>query len=92
MKPDIQDVSRTVTVNEGEDIALDCRVISRPKAMLMWSPISSRATMLSNNSLHFNDIALEDAGYYTCSAVNSVGSDRLTILVTVKGKMIFLIA
>ena len=53
--------------------------------MVTWSPFPRVSRILPNNSILIPDIRVSETGIYTCTAVNSVGSDSRNSSVTVRG-------
>ncbi|XP_063687572.1 uncharacterized protein LOC134820861 isoform X3 [Bolinopsis microptera] len=82
--PEIVSDVTSVAVEEGEDIVLNCEVESRPVSMVSWTPLTGSSKLLSNHTLLIQDSKITDAGMYTCTAMNSVGSDSKIIVVSVR--------
>uniref|UniRef100_A0A8C7UT88 Myosin light chain kinase, smooth muscle n=1 Tax=Oncorhynchus mykiss TaxID=8022 RepID=A0A8C7UT88_ONCMY len=86
---------RNARVSPGETARLDGKVRGHPEPQVMWSrngkaviagerfamEQSSRGTF----SLVVHGIQEEDAGRYTCEAVNDAGSRKVTVEITVEG-------
>uniref|UniRef100_A0A8C7FHJ4 Myosin light chain kinase, smooth muscle n=1 Tax=Oncorhynchus kisutch TaxID=8019 RepID=A0A8C7FHJ4_ONCKI len=86
---------RNARVSPGETARLDGKVRGHPEPQVMWSrngkaviagdrfamEQSSRGTF----SLVVHGIQEEDAGRYTCEAVNDAGSRQVTVEITVEG-------
>ena len=54
--------------------------------MVSWTPLSGSSKVLSNHSLLVPDSKVTDAGMYTCTAMNSVGTDSKIVVVSVRGE------
>ena len=54
--------------------------------MVSWTPLTGSAKVLSNHTLLIQDSRVSDAGMYTCTAMNSVGSDSMIVVVSVRGE------
>ena len=88
----------TVVIAEGNMETITCEAIGYPPATLEWSRsdgalsdrVSVSDTFLSGFGVGLNltitNASREDAGVYTCSANNSIGSDNESISVTVQCK------
>ena len=90
--PEIVKAPSPVTVLQGLTAVLSCKVRAYPKAVIVWRkngkplPQDGRFKVSSNsNKLQIFGAELSDAGAYTCTATNTLGSDEATIMVVVKG-------
>ena len=81
-----------VTVYQGADITLECRVpVGNPTPMISFfrdgnpDPLISDGeyTITNGNLLTVNNAMLNDTGRYTCQAMNDIGTDRLSSDLTV---------
>jgi len=59
---------------------LDCKVSSKPASIITWRRLDNTVDIReglvkgeNSLSLHFTDVAREDAGRYRCSANNNIG-------------------
>jgi hypothetical protein len=95
-------VSPSVYVNKEEIIArlddsitLECRANGQPTPRIQWykgryAVIPSRRIATSSRGhLIINAVQRSDTGFYTCVALNVVGSDSITVSFSVQGKRIF---
>ncbi|XP_047998401.1 hemicentin-2-like isoform X1 [Leguminivora glycinivorella] len=83
--PDIsQETDTRKTVLEGTPVTLDCAADGIPEPSIVWThngrrlSDKTRHTFYANGSLGFSAV-LSDAGYYSCQASNTWGSDSITI-------------
>ena len=68
-----------VTVNEGQTAVLKCSVDGHPSPKLTWSKVNSslpvgRHLIGPSTALIIKNVKPEDAGVYSCSAQNLLGS------------------
>ncbi|CAI4227244.1 unnamed protein product [Auanema sp. JU1783] len=84
-KPRFSELLHNVSVVEGEEMVLECSVQAKPLPSVTWYKDGLKM-MVSNRMLHYTDrrgvsrlnimnVIPEDAGEYTCEAVNSCGKD-----------------
>ena len=90
--PEIVEAPLRVTVSRGSTAELSCRVRAYPKAVIVWQknkealPKDGRFIVSpDSNKLRILEAEPSDAGTYTCTATNSLGSAEAAILVVVKG-------
>ena len=76
--------NRTLAVEEGDDVPLDCDANGDPIPLVTWR---KDGTMLhrsnTTTSILITNIELRDAGTYVCTAKNRAGSVSQSILVRV---------
>ena len=82
------------TVIEGEDVEVRCNASGLPAPTIVWERLGSN---LPNDALDIDGILMipsvgaEDAGTYSCKAVNSEGQDsfsvKLEVIGTIKEKI-----
>ena len=75
----------------GNDATLICDVSGNPSPQVLWRRNESRTVIKSENRGYFaiKDTTEEDAGIYTCTAVNSRGSDVANFTLIVLSKFGF---
>ena len=81
----------TQTVKENQSAVFQCSVTGNPKPAVMWlkadsAPLNGRFSFLSDGRLKISHVALADAGKYTCSARNLLGTTNQTAEMIVEGK------
>ena len=72
----------------GNDATLICYISGYPTPQVLWRRNGSHAVIESENKglLEIKNTTKEDAGIYTCTAVNSKGRDVANITLTVLSK------
>jgi len=78
----------TIDVSEGDPAAISCPVLGNPHPSITWynGNETSPSTMINtNNILHFPETVLDDSGWYTCFAENSLGNVTVTVQLRVGG-------
>ena len=87
------------TVNEGEDVMLQCEVTGNPITTVIWSKKLIYTLMLlvihhschKNSCLNIPAAKKEDAGVFQCSADNGVEDpDQATFYQTVQCKIFYM--
>lgn len=65
----------TVDVEDGETVNLECDAVGDPPLSITWEN-NGKVLKRGNTSivLHIPNVRLRDAGTFTCSATNQVGS------------------
>lgn len=70
-----------------------CPVVADPAALNQWykdgndvNEIWDKFKILNDGSLRISDISMEDAGRYTCKAVNGFGHIKVEYTLIVKGE------
>ncbi|VDI15210.1 inactive tyrosine-protein kinase 7-like [Mytilus galloprovincialis] len=84
VRPKFRVVPMNTTVLEGQSAMIHCVAIGEPKPMIFWdknfyqnSFDPSRIQKLSNGTLHFTKVYMEDKGRYGCTANNTAGNVRM---------------
>jgi len=77
--PHLMEAPVGVTVNEGQTAVLKCTVDGHPPPKVTWSKIKSslpvgRYMIGPSTALIIRNVKPEDAGFYSCSAKNLLGS------------------
>ena len=77
--PRLMESPADVTVNEGQTTVLKCTVDGYPPSEITWSKINAslpvgRHMRGSSSALMITDTKRDDAGVYSCSAQNLLGS------------------
>nr|WOJ52303.1 peroxidase-like protein 6 [Halisarca dujardinii] len=91
VKPTIINVPSMVTVARGSSTSLTCTARSNPKGVIVWEkdgrPLPQNGRFLADSNsykLRIFDVEHSDAGMYTCTVTNQLGSDQATITVIVR--------
>lgn len=85
--PEIKQGIRSETVNESEDVFLNCIADGNPVPQVMWIfKNQTTATESEPNTLMISEVTVNDAGEYTCTAENDLGIDTRTVSLKVKSK------
>ena len=76
------------------EITLVCKPEAAPFPVITWRKDNinigggdERRRQLPNGNLHIRQLNYGDSGFYTCEAENSVGKNRSTSRVSVKGRI-----
>ena len=81
----------SVTVEEGQNVSLQCKAIGMPKPVVTWEKAFSNLpigrTAVIDGSLKISNIAKADSGAYACSAKNLLGKDSAVALVVVTDRL-----
>jgi len=92
--PSIADSPSNYSVAEGSSVRLDCVVDGDPKPQITWSKNGERISatdphylMNSSGSLEVLSADENDAGTYTCAAVNVAGLREKRISLLVHGQL-----
>ena len=86
----------SVTVEEGQNVSLQCKAIGMPKPVVMWERAFSNLpigrTAVIDGSLKISNIAKAGSGAYACSAKNLLGKDSAVALVVVTDRLRIILA
>ena len=86
----------SVTVEEGQNVSLQCKAIGMPKPVVTWERAFSNLpigrTAVIGGSLKISNIAKADSGAYACSAKNLLGKDSAVALVVVTDRLRIILA
>ena len=91
--PRLIETSVEETVNEGETAVLKCRADGHPHPRVTWSKRKSslpvgRHVLEPSSALIIKNVKPEDAGIYSCSAQNLLGSVNATVQLNVQGECV----
>jgi len=79
-----------LTLKEGEDALLECKVSGNPAPSVHWTRKDSKSVLhgtpcAGGSCVHITNVQRQDAGMYMCTASNEVGSPHsATIVLTVQ--------
>ncbi|XP_006035653.2 ADAMTS-like protein 1 [Alligator sinensis] len=86
-------LGQTVVLASGTlSVLLHCEAIGNPKPMISWAKngvevkYNNRILLQPDDSLQILAPVEADVGFYTCNASNALGSDSVSIAVTLAGK------
>ena len=86
----------SVTVEEGQNVSLQCKAIGMPKPVVTWERAFSNLpigrTAVIDGSLKISNTAKADSGAYACSAKNLLGKDSAVALVVVTDRLKIILA
>ena len=92
----ITQMPSSVTVEEGQNVSLQCKAIGMPKPVVTWERAFSNLpigrTAVIDGSLKISNIAKADSGAYACSAKNLLGKDSAVALVVVTDRLRIILA
>ena len=87
--PEVAVVSISETVIEGEKAEFRCKASGIPTPSITWERQGfdlPKGALVRNGLLTIPSAGPEDAGTYTCKAVNGEGEDSANVLLEVTGK------
>ena len=94
-RPFIVDLQAPMNHTEGDHFVLVCSFIGTPPPMVGWQK-DGRVFILGegrsiinstrNSQLEINNLALSDAGEYSCSVTNGVEMDTRSVRLEVRGE------
>lgn len=92
-KPVLLQKPQNTTVKMGESAQFSCTAKGDPAPVLMWSretgPLpNGRYLVNPNQTLQIHYVTAQDAGRYTCTAVNDAGVVTASALLTVEGYLV----
>jgi len=71
--PKIQGVPSSKEVRVGESVTVTCSASGNPPVTsYVWRKSSNSSFVVSNATLLIDDVSVDDAGIYTCTATNYV--------------------
>lgn len=79
-------IGEKLTVLEKSNVTVECMARGMPPPLLSWSKGGVKLDISQVNLLHLQSVTLEDAGRYTCTADNFLGSDSQSAVLSVRGK------
>nr|XP_034953253.1 ADAMTS-like protein 1 isoform X1 [Zootoca vivipara] len=86
-------LGHTVVLASGTlSVLLHCEAVGNPKPTISWAKngevvqFSKRILLQPDDSLQILEPVEADVGFYTCNATNALGSDSVSIAVTLAGK------
>ncbi|KYO32917.1 peroxidasin-like protein isoform B [Alligator mississippiensis] len=80
-------------VIEGHTVDFPCEAQGYPQPVIAWTKggsqlsVDRRHLVLSSGTLRISRVALHDQGQYECQAVNIIGSQRITVYLTVQPRV-----
>ncbi|KAM9066589.1 peroxidasin homolog isoform X2 [Sarcophilus harrisii] len=80
-------------VIEGHTVDFQCEAQGYPQPVIAWTKggsqlsVDRRHLVLSSGTLRISRVALHDQGQYECQAVNIIGSQRVTVHLTVQPRV-----
>ncbi|KAK3779087.1 hypothetical protein RRG08_011112 [Elysia crispata] len=75
---------------QGGEVTISCSPQAAPRAKIRWEKNGAEVgTVLPNGDLHLTDLKVADSGKYTCVAINDLGEDRSSCVLTVQEMSVF---
>ncbi|KAM7446457.1 hypothetical protein ABFA07_005120 [Porites harrisoni] len=79
--------SSSITVEEGQNVSLQCKATGLPAPRVTWrkafSKLPVKRSSIVNGNLSIHSITKADSGTYACSAKNVLGDDSAVAVVMV---------
>ena len=86
----------SITVEEGQNVSLQCKAIGLPLPRVTWrkafSKLPVKRSSIVNGNLSIRSITKADSGTYACSAKNLLGDDSAVAVVMVIETLQFILA
>ena len=73
-------------VKKGQPINITCTTIGNPKSDYVWMFKNKQLHSPVNSTIVIRNATLDDAGMYTCTAINSIGRETINVTLQVKCK------
>ena len=85
----------SITVEEGQNVSLQCKATGLPAPRVTWrkafSKLPVKRSSIVNGNLSIRSITKADSGTYACSAKNFLGDDSAVALVMVINRLQFML-
>ena len=85
----------SITVEEGQNVSLQCKATGLPAPRVTWrkafSKLPVKRSSIVNGNLSIRSITKADSGTYACSAKNLLGDDSAVALVMVINRLQFML-
>lgn len=83
--PEITPEGHFIAATEGSPVSISCPIVGNPTPNIVWYKGNDTSTIItySSSTLEFSKTVLNNSGWYTCFAQNTVGSvtARIQLLV-----------
>lgn len=96
MKPRITDLTKDLTTILYDNVTLKCSILANPPPHVTWTKngavIDERNVHLQddNKTIFIERARLKNIGKYSCNAQNNLSSASKSLILSLKGKEIFL--
>lgn len=85
-KPMAEVPSPDVTVNETNDLSIQCQTTGNPTPVVTWIKNGTISTFAHGSTLTLTNVTRHRAGTYHCRAVNILGTVTASVHLTVQCK------
>ena len=79
----------TWKIMAGASVSIECLAKGNPSPQYVWTSNAASGTVTTDRYLILRDVNDSHGGIYTCTALNSLGSDSFVMLVKVTSKSCF---
>lgn len=82
-------IGEKLTILDKSNVTVECVATGVPQPSLSWSKDDIKLKSSQTSLLQLSNVALKDAGRYTCTAENFLGFVSHSTVLSVRGKYVF---